>query len=199
MIRCAWCGAENYAIDSWCSSCSRHLDWSPPSRTAVPPTPPPPPVAAASAEPRRPPRRRRSIVLLPAAIVVGAVILLAMPVASWFSAGGGLRAALPGTASAMPGAPKPLLVGPAPRLAPGLYAVSASIVRGLPWRFYDSTSLRSPKLVWLSSWNMGADAFGYFRELTPVARVGRSIYVYELKEEDCARLARHWTGATVVK
>ena len=33
------------------------------------------------------------------------------------------------------------------------------------------------------------DAFGYFRELTPVARVGHSIYVYEVTGEDCARLA----------
>jgi hypothetical protein len=29
MIRCAWCGAKNYAIDMWCSHCKQHLDWQP--------------------------------------------------------------------------------------------------------------------------------------------------------------------------
>jgi hypothetical protein len=96
MIRCAWCGANNYAIDSWCASCSRHLDWSPPPTTAV--MPPPPPIVAASAEPRRPPRRRRLIVLAPAAIVVAVAILLALPVATWFSAAVRARPALPNTA-----------------------------------------------------------------------------------------------------
>jgi hypothetical protein len=112
----------------------------------------------------------------------------------WF-----LPPVLPGTDSTMPGAQRSRLVGPAPGLTPGLYAVSASIVRGLPWRLYDSASLESSKVVWLAPWNMGANAFGYFQELTPVARVGRSIYVYELTKEDCARLAHHWAGARLEK
>lgn len=29
MVRCKHCGAENYAIDMWCSNCSHHLDWAP--------------------------------------------------------------------------------------------------------------------------------------------------------------------------
>ncbi len=82
------------------------------------------------------------------------------------------------------------LIGPAPRLRPGLYAVSASIVRGLPWRVYDS--VRPPTAAWMAPWSAGTDAFGYFRGLTPVARVGRSIYVYEVTPEDCARLAPLW-------
>jgi hypothetical protein len=104
MIRCAWCGATNYAIDSWCASCSRHLDWSPPVRRAVmpaappPPTAPSPPIPAASPQPRRPARRRRLVVLAPAAIVVAVVILLALPAASWFSALGRPRPAVPDTA-----------------------------------------------------------------------------------------------------
>ena len=32
MIRCAWCGARNYAIDMWCTRCHRHLDWQPMKR-----------------------------------------------------------------------------------------------------------------------------------------------------------------------
>ena len=34
MVRCRRCGAENYAIDMWCSNCSHHLDWAPPEVTA---------------------------------------------------------------------------------------------------------------------------------------------------------------------
>jgi Dolichyl-phosphate-mannose-protein mannosyltransferase len=116
----------------------------------------------------------------------------------WF-----LPPALPGTISAV-GDPA-YLDGPAPRLTPGLYAVSASIVKGLPWRFYDSRSLKYPELIWLGAWRTlenpetHDDAFGYFRELTPVARVGHSIYVYEVSAEDCRRLAPRWTGAKIEK
>ena len=46
--------------------------------------------------------------------------------------------------------------GPRPtRLEPGLYAVSASLVRGLPWRVYDNARW-APYSAW-------TDAFGYFR------------------------------------
>ena len=103
----------------------------------------------------------------------------------WF-----LPLALPGTVEPMFSPEGVRRIGPAPRLTPGLYAVSASIVHGLPWRFYDSISLEAPEVAWMPSWNAREDdAFGYFRELTPVARVGHSIYVYEVTGEDCARLA----------
>ena len=64
--------------------------------------------------------------------------------------------------------------------------MSASLVYGLPWRLYDP----SPKFqAWAPAWNaFQPDAFGYFRELTPIARVGHSIYVYLVTEEDAARL-----------
>ena len=106
----------------------------------------------------------------------------------WF-----LPPGLPGTIPPMPGVDTSRRVGPAAQLEPGFYAVSASIVRGLPWRHYDSMSLKQPERSWMPSWNAGADAFAYFRELTPVARVGHSIYVYEVTHEDCARLARFWS------
>jgi len=101
----------------------------------------------------------------------------------WF-----LPYALPGTFEPME-RPRPGLVGPAPRLTPGLYAVSASIVRGLPWRFYDSASLATPQRAWGVAWRSRAGAFSYFGRLTPVARVGHSIEVYEVTEADCSRLA----------
>jgi hypothetical protein len=97
MIRCAWCGVENYAIDSWCAGCSRHLDWPPPSRAVTSPAPPPP-VAAVSAQPRHPPRRPRLIVLASSAAALGAAMALALLAASWFSAAGGTRPVLPTTA-----------------------------------------------------------------------------------------------------
>ncbi len=119
----------------------------------------------------------------------------------WF-----LPPALPGTMDQMDTkVDRSYYVGPAPRLRPGLYAVSVSIVKGLPWRFDDSRSLVKPHEPWMHAWNSHEnpktheDAFGYFRELTPVARVGHSIYVYEVSAEDCARLAVRWTGASLEK
>jgi hypothetical protein len=69
-------------------------------------------------------------------------------------------------------------------LEPGLYAVSASLVRGLPWRVYDNARW-APYSAW-------TDAFGYFRTLSPIAQVGRSIFVYRVNEADAARLAPLW-------
>ncbi len=83
------------------------------------------------------------------------------------------------------------LVGPARTLTPGLYAVSASLVQGLPWRFHDSLSLVAPEMVWQIAWRSGPDAFAYFASFTPIARIGHSILVYEVTEADCAR----WTAA----
>jgi hypothetical protein len=111
----------------------------------------------------------------------------------WF-----LPAALPGTMVAMPGVKTDILVGPARRLTPGLYAISATLVRGLPWRLYDRSILKEPQFAWMPTWNArGEDAFGYFRELSPVARVGHSIYVYQVTQADCDRLARLWTRPRV--
>jgi Dolichyl-phosphate-mannose-protein mannosyltransferase len=86
-----------------------------------------------------------------------------------------------------PGLPPPRLVGPSRGLVPGYYAVSASLVFGLPWRLYDP----SPD-AWAPVWNADRDAFGYFRLFQPIARIGRighSIYVYKLSPQDVERAA----------
>lgn len=91
-----------------------------------------------------------------------------------------------------------LLDGPAPRLEPGLYAVSASFLRGLPYTSYDS-SLQVPNLypAW-DSRNAGAagrQAFTYFQELEPVDHVGHSILIYRVTPEQAARLNESNTWA----
>ncbi len=79
----------------------------------------------------------------------------------------------------------PALVGPAPVLRPGLYAVSASLVRGLPWRLYDPGD---PTLTWSPGWAAGKGAFDYFAELAPFAKVGHSIFLYDVTQEQCDRI-----------
>ena len=77
------------------------------------------------------------------------------------------------------------LKGPAPRLTPGLYAVSASFVRGLPFRVDDPSPDAAP-----ASWQADEDAFGYFRLLKPFDRVGHSILLYRVTAEDASRVER---------
>jgi len=102
---------------------------------------------------------------------------------------------LPGMLEPMPGIEPGYVAGPAPRLTPGVYAVSASIVKGLPWRFYDHSTLKNSLIGWMPSWNdRVGGAFGYFQKLRPVARVGHSIYVYEVSATDCQRLAPLWSA-----
>jgi hypothetical protein len=112
MIRCHWCGAQNYAIDSWCARCSRHLDFAPPKAVPDPPVVPTPQAAAL-----KPRRRSRPRGLIPRALAVAAVaiaIALAMPVASWFGAAGPLSSpGLPNTA-VRPSAPTPSASSVAP-------------------------------------------------------------------------------------
>jgi hypothetical protein len=97
---------------------------------------------------------------------------------SWF-----LPPVIPG--SAVPTYRSDATVGPAPSLSPGLYAVSASLVRGLPWRLYDPGD---PIKTWSPSWSADIGAFAYFAELTPITRIGHSIFVYDLTKEDCDRI-----------
>jgi len=80
-----------------------------------------------------------------------------------------------------------VMIGPAKKLTPGLYAVSASIVRGLPWRFYDSVSLVAPEIAWQAAWAADENVFAYFADFQPIARIGHSIFVYEVTNEECAR------------
>jgi hypothetical protein len=80
---------------------------------------------------------------------------------------------------------------------PGLYAVSASLVRGLPWRVYDSFTLRPGDVddarLW-APYEAGANAFQYFSELTPIDTIGHSIFIYRVSPDQASQLARHWAA-----
>jgi hypothetical protein len=90
-----------------------------------------------------------------------------------------------------PGLPPPRVIGPAPKLVPGYYAISATLVYGLRWRLYDS-SLVFPD-AWAPTWDaFQEDAFGYFRRFQPIARIGHSIYIYKLSQEDVDRVSSHF-------
>jgi len=88
----------------------------------------------------------------------------------------------PGTLG--PRTDNPSLVGPARQLTPGLYAVSATLLRGLPWRLYDPNPLVAPQ-----AWGAKEFAFSYFQEVEPIDHVGYSIFIYRLTAADVARLS----------
>ncbi|MGH7858875.1 MAG: hypothetical protein ACREQY_16235, partial [Candidatus Binatia bacterium] len=67
---------------------------------------------------------------------------------------------------------------------PGLFAVSANFVYGLPFRIHDEDG---------NVWSAGAAAFGYFRRLTPIAKIGYSIFVYDVSPGQ-AKQARREMG-----
>lgn len=81
------------------------------------------------------------------------------------------------------------------RLRPGLYAVSASLVQGLRWRVYDSPLPGLDRVTRWAPYSTERDAFSYFRRLTPIAKVGYSIWIYRVTPEDAARLAPVWQSA----
>ena len=62
---------------------------------------------------------------------------------------------------------------------PGLFAISANFVAGLPFRLRDQGG---------NLWNAEQDAYGYFRNLTPIERIGYSIFVYEVSLEQANAL-----------
>jgi len=95
MVHCKRCGAENYAIDMWCSRCQQHLDWaSPAAEPALAEPTLAESVAAAPVAPASPlvepegsrPRLRATVWLLPAGAAAVLAVLLALPVAGWFTA-----------------------------------------------------------------------------------------------------------------
>lgn len=96
---------------------------------------------------------------------------------NWF-----LPPPLPGTMDRLP--PVWNGVDPSRPPPPGLYAVSASLVRGLDWRVY---APGQPGYL-----PAHRSAFRYFQELTPFAKIGYSIFLYRVSETDVRRLARHW-------
>jgi hypothetical protein len=79
------------------------------------------------------------------------------------------------------------------RLQPGLYAVSASLVKGLPWRVYDSPWQGLGSKNW-AGWQAWFNAFGYFRQLKPFHKIGYSIWLYRVTPEDAEAVARHWSA-----
>jgi hypothetical protein len=84
------------------------------------------------------------------------------------------------------------LIGPAQKLVPGYYAISATLLYGLPWRLYDPAPPLEVPQAWGPAWNIAdekADAFWYFRQFDPVKLVGHSIYVYKLSADDVAGAA----------
>jgi len=101
---------------------------------------------------------------------------------SWF-----LPPPLPGTFEAMQ-RPSPALMGTAKRLTPGYYAVSATALYGLPWRYYDPAPLDRAPQAWSPAWDVRKKhAFGYFRRFQPIGPpIGHSIYIYHLTEQDVA-------------
>lgn len=80
------------------------------------------------------------------------------------------------------------------RLEPGLYAVSASLVKGLPWRVYDRPVAPHEVDRW-APWEVWFNAFSYFDQLDPVAKVGYSIWVYRVTPEQAERLSRRLVAA----
>jgi hypothetical protein len=96
-----------------------------------------------------------------------------------------------GAAVPLARSPSPWLIGPAPTLSPGYYAVSVTLLYGLPWRLYDPAPPDTVPEAWEPAWNVyRPGAFGYFRRFTPIARIGHSIYVYYLRQSDIDRAAR---------
>jgi 4-amino-4-deoxy-L-arabinose transferase-like glycosyltransferase len=104
---------------------------------------------------------------------------------------------MPGT---MPVLPVRYQIDPdAMRLKPGLYAVSATLVEGLPWRVYDSPSFGPDRTVWSAPMQAWFNAFGYFRDLEPFEKVGYSIYLYRVTPEQAERLAHYWDAPASVR
>ena len=106
----------------------------------------------------------------------------------------------PGTTRPMADVPSPGLVGPAPRLKPGYYAVSATLLYGLPWRLYDPAPPHKVPAAWGPAWNAWQlNAFEYFQRFTPIKKIGHSIYVYRLSDDDVARRRRFSTPGSDIE
>ncbi|WP_422931012.1 ArnT family glycosyltransferase [Singulisphaera sp. PoT] len=70
-------------------------------------------------------------------------------------------------------------------IRPGLYAVSVSLLHGLPYRIYDPSRI--------APWESWFNAFGYFQDLKPIANIGYSINIYRVTPEDSERLRHYWS------
>jgi hypothetical protein len=109
---------------------------------------------------------------------------------SWF-----LPPGRPGTIVSMGATPGLSLIGPARTLTPGYYAISVSLVYGLPWRLYDPADPLTVPAAWAPAWNAYKDdAFSYFQAFEPIHRIGHSIDIYHLNEADVARVRPQLEG-----
>ncbi len=90
--------------------------------------------------------------------------------------------------------PQPLAAVPFPEgpIRPGLYAVSASLLRGLPYPLYDPRTEANPKLY--PSWDRVRNLYAYFQSVDPITKLGYSIFVYRLDESEARRLEAIRTG-----
>jgi hypothetical protein len=71
------------------------------------------------------------------------------------------------------------------RISPGVYAISATFVYGLPYKVDDPTSDAA-----LGMWRSRENAWSYFQLLKPFHRIGHSILLYEVTPEQAERLNR---------
>ncbi len=96
----------------------------------------------------------------------------------------------PGMAHAMNPSRVPYSLGPAKRLEAGYYAVSVSLLSGLPWRYYDPAPLENlPAEAMNHMWDVSDNgAYTYFRREPLIEAIGHSIKIFKLSEEDAARL-----------
>ena len=76
------------------------------------------------------------------------------------------------------------------RLVPGYYAVSKTVLYGLPWRYYDPVPLDTvPPIASRHMWNVPVPgAFNYFHHLRGVEKIGHSINIYKVSAADAARI-----------
>ncbi len=101
---------------------------------------------------------------------------------AWF-----LPPPLPGT---MPRRPAThYLGGPGATLTPGVYAVSASLLRGLPYTVYDPAPFDATR--W-APYKAGERAFSYFEGLDPFDHIGHSILLYRLDARDVRGIVARW-------
>jgi hypothetical protein len=70
-------------------------------------------------------------------------------------------------------------IGLSGEVAPGVYAISANLIAGLPFRIRDQEG---------SIWNAEQDAYSHFRSLTPIAQIGFSIFVYDVSPAQAEQL-----------
>jgi 4-amino-4-deoxy-L-arabinose transferase-like glycosyltransferase len=71
------------------------------------------------------------------------------------------------------------------RVEPGVYAISATYVYGLPYRVDDPTPG-----AWRGAWNSLGQSWSYFQLLKPFHRIGHSILLYDVTPEQAERLNR---------